>query len=306
MARSRFWLGTVAAIATTMTISSTALAHVFWLQPSSFRPKANSVLKLQLRVGDVFPGDAIPRNESKIITFVSIGPDGERKVGGIDGSDVAGFERLTAPGISVIGYTAQPSEVALEAEKFETYLREKGLEKISTARAAAGESSSAVHEIYTRCAKTVVRVGEQAGGFDRVVGLRLEIIPENDPTSLRPGDDLRARVLFDGKPLAGAMVEARSPTSGTEKVSARTDNDGRVAIKLSAAGMWVVDTVEMIRVEPDSAQSPATEGGSAKDGAPVQPDWHSFWASLCLSVSDDATQAGATDAAPKSTNAAGK
>lgn len=297
MTRSRSRLGALAAMATTMTITSAALAHVFWLQPSSFRPHTNSVLKLQLRVGDDFPGDTLPRNESKIITFVSIGPDGERKVGGIDGSDVAGFERLTAPGISVIGYTAQPSEVALEAEKFETYLQEKGLEKISTARAAAGESSQPVHEIYTRCAKTVVRVGsEQAPGFDRVVGLRLEIIPENDPTSLKPGDDLRARVLFDGKPLVNALVDARSPAPAAEKVSARTDNDGRVAMKLSATGMWVIDTVEMIKAEP----------GSVAAASNSQPDWHSFWASLCISVPDETEQAGAADVAAKGINASGK
>lgn len=274
MARSRFWFGGFAAMA----MSSAALGHVFWLQPSSFRPRANSVLKLELRVGDTLPGDVLPRNESKIITFVSIGPDGERAVGGVDGADVAGFQRLTAPGISVIGYTAKPSEVSLEAEKFETYLREKGLEKIIAARAAAGESARAVNEIYTRCAKAIVRVGsEQATGFDRVVGLRLEIIPENDPTSMKSGDELRIRVEFEGNPIVGALVEARSPAPGTATVSARTDQTGHVVLLLPAPGMWVVDSVEMVRAEI----------GSKPAGSSKTPDWHSFWASLCVEVPGD-------------------
>lgn len=266
----------IAGLAAMGALSMAALGHVFWLQPASFRPAPNSVLKLQLRVGDVFPGELVPRNEGKIIQFVSVGPDGDRKVLGVDGADVAGFERVKEVGVSVLGYSAQPSPVTLEAQKFETYLQEKGLEKISALRASRGQSGSVAHEVYSRCAKTMVKVGTGGStGFDRVLGLRLEIVPENDPFALRGGDELRTLVMFDGKPLANALVEARSPVAGSDKVSARTDSDGNVALRLTTAGMWVVDTVEMIEAEPAVAIG---------EEASPKPEWHSFWASLCVDI----------------------
>jgi len=56
--------------------------------------------------------------------------------------------------------------------------------------------------------KTLVAIGEHHGGCDRVIGHRLEIVPQADPFSLKAGEKLPVLVLFDGKPLAGEEVEA--------------------------------------------------------------------------------------------------
>jgi hypothetical protein len=50
-------------------------------------------------------------------------------------------------------------------------------------------------------------------------------------------------------------------------VSARSDKDGRVRLRLPHAGMWMVKAVHMI---------PAPAG--------TQADWQSFWASLTFDL----------------------
>ena len=52
-----------------------------------------------------------------------------------------------------------------------------------------------------------------------------------------------------------------------EKVSARSDSDGRVRLRLSGAGMWLIKAVHMV---------PAPQGSGA--------DWSSDWASLTFEV----------------------
>jgi uncharacterized GH25 family protein len=88
-------------------------------------------------------------------------------------------------------------------------------------------------------------------------------VPEASPAGLRPGADLPVRLLFQGKPLAGALVVA-IPRDGPEaKVAARSDARGRVRLRLPRGGDWLVKAVHMV---------PAPRETGA--------DWESFWASL--------------------------
>src|SRR5262245_42470497 len=116
-----------------------AMGHDFWVQPSSFRPEAGSLVKLAVRVGDVYPGEAVPRDPARIEAFFVIGPDTDgqkREVIGREGADPAGLARFTKPGLYVVGYRSKPASLTLEAEKFEKYLADKGLDKVRAARAA--------------------------------------------------------------------------------------------------------------------------------------------------------------------------
>jgi uncharacterized GH25 family protein len=53
----------------------------------------------------------------------------------------------------------------------------------------------------------------------------------------------------------------------SEKLAARTDNDGRVRFQLRRGGMWLVKAVHMV---------PAPAGANA--------EWASFWASLTFEM----------------------
>src|SRR5262249_11146122 len=94
-------------------ISTPAIAHDFWIEPSAFRPSANTPIQIRLRVGEHFAGDVVPRNDAKIERFVMVGPSGEANVFGRDGADIAGLARPVAAGLHVIGYRSKHSSITL-------------------------------------------------------------------------------------------------------------------------------------------------------------------------------------------------
>ncbi|HEX5761446.1 MAG TPA: DUF4198 domain-containing protein [Thermoanaerobaculia bacterium] len=254
----------------TLAAGRPAAAHDFWIEPSTFRPAPGERFSVRLRVGDAFPGEPVPRRPERIERFALVGPAGEGEVPGLPEMDPAGLAVAAEPGLHLLVYDSNHARLTLAGDKFERHLAEQGLERVSALRKERGQSAQAATEIYSRCAKALVQVGErQPGqrGHERVLGLPLELVPEADPYALG-GGPLPLRLLYQGKPLAGALVEARAPDRA-EKVSGRTDTDGRVLLSLPGPGFWLVKAVHMVA---------APAGGDA--------DWESFWASLTFAISE--------------------
>ncbi len=214
------------------------LGHDFWIEPSTFRPAVGSTVTVSLLVGENLTGELVPVRPERIERFVAL--QGERETP-INGEFTVSNGRL----IQVI-YRSRPNAITLEATKFESYLREEGLERIIDARAKRGEASKEGHEIYSRCAKSLL-----GSGTDRPSGLVLEIIAESERSFL---------VRYRNAPLKGALVTA---LNANERLAARTDSKGRVKFTITKPGFWLIKTVHMIEAPPDS-------------GA----DWESLWASL--------------------------
>jgi uncharacterized GH25 family protein len=256
-------------------------AHDFWIEPSSFHPAPGERVGIRLRVGEHFKGDPVPRNPERIERFAQVGAAGELPVQGVEGMEPAGYAAFQAPGLYWIVYDSNHSSVELEAAVFEKYLGEEGLEKVSRERARRGQDKAAVREIYSRCAKSLVRAGsppgDNASGWDKPLGLALELVPEADPYALAAGGELPVRLLYQGKPLAGVLVAAFSRESPDEKVTARSDADGRVRLRLARPGVWLVKAVHMVEPpkEADAKEADAKEAGA---------DWESFWASMTFEV----------------------
>lgn len=247
-----------------------AFAHEFWIAPTTFRPEPGEVVHLHLRVGERFVGEPVRRNDAKIERFVAIDPSTgkESPVPGPDGADPAGTIRASGKGVHVVGYRGRHSSIVLEAEKFESYLKEEGLERVIEARAKAGTSAAPGREIYSRCAKALLESpGGDGRGFDRALGFTLEIVPRENPFALKPGDSLPLALLYEGRPLEGALVVAMNAGSPDARVEARTDANGMVKLALGKPGAWLVKTVHM---------RPVTDRDDA--------DWESFWGSLTFDV----------------------
>ncbi|MCG3131139.1 MAG: hypothetical protein FLDDKLPJ_01915 [Phycisphaerae bacterium] len=249
-------------------LSSAALAHDFWIEPSTYFPASGEAIHVRLQVGDHFKGEPVARNDDRIERFELVGAGGGKPVVGRSGDDPAGVTRATTPGAATIVYVGRPSTIELEAAKFEAYLKEEGLDHVIEERAKRGESAKAGTEAYSRSVKCLLRVGEsETQGFDRIAGLPLEIVPLQDPWAKKPGERLTVQVLQDGKPLGGVQVEAwRAGQTEAAPKSARTDSEGKVALTLDAPGTWMFTSVYMRR----------NEGG--------KEDWRSTWTSLTFEV----------------------
>jgi uncharacterized GH25 family protein len=240
------------------------LAHDFWIEPSAYRVEVGARVSVSLRVGEHYKGDPVPRNPARIRKLTLVGQSGETGVAGKEGDDPAGTVAVPAAGLYLIGYHNLPSSITLEAPKFEAYLKEEGLERVSTQRAERGESEKPGREIYSRCAKALLRAGAgAAGGHDRRLGLPLELVPEADPYDEDGPASLPVRLLYEGRPLEGALVVALSREDPADAQRARTDRDGRVSLALARGRTWLVKAVHMAK---------APEGSNA--------DWESLWASL--------------------------
>jgi nickel transport protein len=93
-----------------------------------------------------------------------------------------------------------------------------------------------------------------------VLGHDLEIVPLSDPDRTKPGQNLRVKVLFRGKPLAGAEVERGDGiTAVPEKDIPRfkTDDEGVASVPIVGTGahLLVIDHKVTPSAVPDQANS---------------------------------------------------
>jgi uncharacterized GH25 family protein len=243
-------------------------AHDMWIEPTSFLPDAGKVIGVKLRIGQDFLGDPLPRDPALIDQFISVDSSGRKPVYGHDGADPAGLVRVADSSLLILGYQSHPKPITLPAATFNQYLKEEGLDAIAELRTRRNQTNSEAREIFERCAKSLVRYGTPANAqADRALGFTLELVTEKNPYTLHAGEDLPVSLMYEGRALPGALVEAMNRSNPMSKVSARTDRTGHVKLRLPEDGVWLVKAVHMI---------PAPDGSNA--------DWASFWASLTFEV----------------------
>lgn len=252
-----------------LALSLPASAHDFWIEPSTFHPVAGGTVSASLRVGQQVHGDPVPNMPPLIERFVVRGAAGESRVIGRPGSDPAGIARIAEGGLHWIGYQSNAYPVTLEGPKFESYLKEEGLERIVALRAKNGQSAAPARERFYRCAKALLETPGAAGKpvFDAPLGFTLELVPRRNPYTMKRGAELPLSLTFRGKPIANILVVAMNKEHPEQAVRARTDAKGHVALRLAQSGFWLVKAVHM-------------------DAAPAgsEADWESWWASLTFDV----------------------
>ena len=242
-------------------------AHDMWIEPTTFSPKPGEIVGVRLRVGQDFLGDPLPRNPALINQFVVEDAEGRRPVVGRNGADPAGLLRVAVPGLLVVGYHSNPSAIELSAETFNQYVKEEGLDAVAALRARRGQTGGA-REIFSRCAKSLVLSGSpNRTQGDRSLGFTLELVAERNPYTMGVGQNLPVRLTYESRPLAGALVVAMNRSNPSDKLTARSDKDGRVRFRLPRTGVWLIKAVHMVEAAP---------GANAA--------WASYWASLTFEL----------------------
>ena len=158
-----------------------------------------------------------------------------------------GAFHFAKPGTYVIAMQTTPAESDLPALRYNSYATEEGLTPALDLRTRTGQTNANGREIYSRRVKALIQVGassEVQRQVTRPVGLSLEIVPERDPYLLKHGETLPVRVLFQGRPLAGALVKLTNLDYDTRPVEMhRSDAAGRTAFTVPDHGAWLVNVI---------------------------------------------------------------
>ncbi len=228
-----------------------AAAHDMWIEPSRFLTSGAGDISVGLVIGHADVREPYARNEGRIIRF-----DARSAATGAWRPSIGRNRRLPAgrfiglsPGVQVITYQSLPASVSMTPKKFRDYLLKEGDDRALKTFDAV-KPTGAQYELYARCLKSVVRVGDAAspGSARLVSGLPLELVPTTDPWA--KDGALGFELLYDGKPSVGARVRA-FPMDGvtTSPMEARTDARGRVTFALSARpANWVLASVHIERL----------------------------------------------------------
>lgn len=245
-----------------------AWSHAFWMVPYGPFVEPGARVALDLRIGPRWPGESTPRLPGLVRTFRVIDAQGSRDVAGRSGATPVGHFDARSAGAAVVAMETNASSIKLDGAQFQAYLREEHLDEALKQRESLGLSDADAREDFFRAAKTLVIVGGDSRGFDRVVGQPIELVPVTDPARYRPGQPFDVRLLREGRPAQHVRIAAL-PQSAPEKVlEANTGANGVARFTLPSAGQW---TFYAVQIEPAARPS---------------ADWQSTWASLTLAIGE--------------------
>jgi len=247
-------------LALAILFASTASAHEFWLEPLHFH-RAGKVL---IQVGENFAGEAWKGSGKRAV-----------RIRDTHGSQVTPM-RLSGPaqvkipggqpGAHLLSFSNSNSFIRLQAEKFNDYLSDDGLDTALQLRKERGQEQRQGREFYQRCVKTLVQVDPVADGdatFAHEVGLPLELIPVENPYAGHAPGPITFRLLYRHRQLNNALVQVWHRADGrTTQTKLRSDERGEIHFEIWHSGRWMVSSVHMV---------PLTPGQKA--------DWQSYWAS---------------------------
>lgn len=260
-------------------LAVSAGAGQFWLAPARFWVQPGQSVHIRRLTGEGMPGTAWAGTSRRVTGFWHCAPGqpvANRLALATATDTLQTTVQLARPGTHLVALTTDDAFVTFSPRDFAAYLQQEGLAYVAARRTLAGDTVQPVREAYRRCAKTLVQAGPAAPGdtaraWARVLGLPLELVPEQNPYILLPGAAFTVRVLRAGLPVAGQQVVLWQRGNGLSVVvgKLRSNQNGRILFRLSGAGEYLAGTVRM---------EPAPKG--------IPADWQSTWSTLSFGLAD--------------------
>lgn len=248
-------------LAALICVPALARAHDTWVLPAAHAVPEGAPITLQATSGMGFPKleHAIEpaRIESAKLRLAGETADFEKLARGRNALRLSCRPR--GRGVATVWLETKVKSIDLTPAQVVEYLDEIGAPtSVLEQWKAAGTAGRPARwrEAYVKHAKTFVAVGDTKGDGDRSwadpAGMRLEIVPESDPTKWARGAKLSVRLLRDGQPLAGfpvGMVEAGAKSG----VLQTTDAEGRVSFTPAAKGWVLIRATDLHRSDTPDA-----------------------------------------------------
>jgi uncharacterized GH25 family protein len=241
----------VAATATMISMSSHA--HDFWMLPTTFQIEQNAPFAVTLEVGHGETRQPSPIPTRRITRIAALGPQNRMSdlQARIEGREEVRLDDLRFPVAGTYVVLLETDDHAFTRQsmkRFRDYAESEGLVAATQRATALERTHKDVTERYSRCAKTLVRVGAMTADSERhvtaVAGLNLEIVPESDPYAVTRTPRISFRVLSEGRPLAGALVKLTDLSHDAAPRDQRvSDASGRVTFDIPQQGEWQMNVV---------------------------------------------------------------
>ncbi|MGH7182410.1 MAG: DUF4198 domain-containing protein [Nitrospiraceae bacterium] len=192
------------------------------------------------------PGDPKNPDADKLFHFIVEGNRGSSQslLSGIKQTLHGGIPVLKTASMALAGETGI---VILEANYDNGYWVKTADGHRNTSRRQIPDAEDSLYSM--KFAKAMVQTSPTtADSYRRVVGHQLELVPLMNPFSVQPGNSLKVRVYFDGKPLVGVDVERGdgiSPMAEKDIPRYKTDAEGVATIPITKLGpqLLVVDHI---------------------------------------------------------------
>lgn len=234
--------------------SSACAAHDFWVQPGDYWMRADAVVPLTLQVGHGPYRQRSPITLRRIERFTAITPDGMRldlrdRLHPGAGPEDGNLQFKGSGTYLLVLETDNRAQSHLPAIRFNDYLRAEGLTPALAERQRTRRSQSDGSECYSRHAKVLVQVGAGAVPargqvVTQPLGLPLEIVPEENPYSQPRSSTLPVRVLYQGQPLAGALIKLTELEHDAAPFETHlTDSAGRAVFTMPVRGTWLLNVI---------------------------------------------------------------
>jgi hypothetical protein len=230
----------------------TVSAHDLFLRLDSYFLSPNSKATVRVLNGTFQRSDgAVARERLANVTLYAPDRPGAESIVWRTEEKTTIMEIPTASaGTYLVGISTKPREIDLKAADFNDYLQHDGIPDILAKRKKDGELGKNVRERYSKHVRAVFQVGEtRSDDYKRQLNYPVEIIPQQNPYSLKLGQTIAVLCLLDGRPLVNQFVIAGwdSKDGKLHSVNARTDAKGIAPFKLTSPGKWFV---KMIHMEP--------------------------------------------------------
>ena len=160
-----------------------------------------------------------------------------------------GYFQFQDPGAYVLVLeTDDHAHSRLPALRFNEYLKVEGLTPGVEHRQRTHHMDADGIERYSRRAKSIVQVGSPGVGSQAQVttplGLPLEIVPEVSPYAEPRPAIFPMRVIYEGRPLAGALVKLTNLEHDEAPPEMQLTNvAGQASFTMPRSGAWLLNVV---------------------------------------------------------------
>jgi uncharacterized GH25 family protein len=251
-------------------LSILAEAHEFWLQPDKFIYSVGETLKVSVASGSNFIGTPTTLSNAVVdkLELHTLTETLDLKASMQFGEKSGLSLPLVHEGTLVVALQTQNQFIETEANSFNAYLKDAGLDDVTYAREHSSTQTQSGKENYKQFTKLMIQVGTTTNNtFKKVMGWPIEIIPEKNPYSVKVGELLKFKILSHSKPLFGAKVQVWNRANNRTIIQpVYTMQDGTVEARISNKGTWMVTVVRM---------TPSKDKGA---------DWQSYKSSFVFGV----------------------